>query len=122
MESLKQKNQKDDDYIENEMPGSSMDVISIKEDQTNDAATQDEGGTKHEEVEMEIETLDKACHAGVTHLMGENEAITDKGSSIGKKMLINYGYRFLEKNLKRSDKVLEIPHKRLLKVGMTYEL
>ncbi|GMH25988.1 hypothetical protein Nepgr_027831 [Nepenthes gracilis] len=89
----------------------------------NGVETNDRGeGMNHEEVEKGIEVLDKAWSAGVVHLMGENEVVAAKGSGIGKKILINYGYSFLKKNLRQSDKVLDIPHKRLLKVGMTYEL
>ncbi|XP_011033578.1 PREDICTED: potassium transporter 5-like [Populus euphratica] len=77
---------------------------------------------QQEEAEIEIEIIDKACRAGVVHLIGENEVIASKGASLGDRILINYAYNFLKKNLRQSEKVFDIPHKRLLKVGMTYEL
>ncbi|GAB2279476.1 hypothetical protein Dimus_014115 [Dionaea muscipula] len=95
----------------------SKEGIGIKEEETISLNDDDEV-----EEEEEIEQLDKAARAGVIHLMGENEVVAAKGSSIGKKMLINYGYSFLKKNLRQQDKVLDVPRKRLLKVGMTYEL
>ncbi|XP_075093945.1 potassium transporter 5-like [Nicotiana tabacum] len=39
-----------------------------------------------------------------------------------KKVIINYAYNFLKKNLRQSNKIFDIPHKRMLKVGMIYEL
>ncbi|KAJ4828492.1 hypothetical protein Tsubulata_012455 [Turnera subulata] len=75
-----------------------------------------------EEVDRDVEVLDKACRAGVVHLIGENEVIARQGAGLGKRILIDYAYNFLKKNLRQSDKVFDIPHKRMLKVGMTYEL
>ncbi|KAK6260211.1 hypothetical protein SCA6_014685 [Theobroma cacao] len=83
---------------------------------------QDGEGEQQEAVQKETELVDKAWQAGVVHLVGENEVIAGKGASTGKKILIDYAYNFMKKNLRQTDKVFEIPHKRLLKVGMTYEL
>ncbi|KAF7804831.1 potassium transporter 5-like [Senna tora] len=82
--------------------------------------TQNNGET--EQVGREIEAIEKAMGAGIVHLIGENEVVASKGGNIGKKMLINYAYNFLKRNLRQSDKVFDIPHKRMVKVGMTYEL
>ena len=87
-----------------------MDVRQVEEDM------------QPEEIEREIEAVDKAWHAGIVHLIGETEVVAGKGSSVGKKILIDYAYTFLKRNLRESEKVLDIPHKRMLKVGMTYEL
>ncbi|PON70662.1 Potassium transporter [Parasponia andersonii] len=76
----------------------------------------------HEMLDREIEELDRAWRAGVVHLIGENEVVAAKGAGIGKRIMIDYAYNFLKKNLRQTDKVFDIPHKRLLKVGMTYEL
>ncbi|KAI3749256.1 hypothetical protein L2E82_19863 [Cichorium intybus] len=70
----------------------------------------------------DVATLEKASRAGVVHLVGEHEIISRKGSSIGKRFLIDYAYNFMKKNLRQSYNVFEIPQKRMLKVGMTYEL
>ncbi|GMH30341.1 hypothetical protein Nepgr_032184 [Nepenthes gracilis] len=51
----------------------------------------------NEELEEEMAVLDKAWRGGVVHLMGENEVVAGKGSGIGKKILIDYGYSFLRK-------------------------
>ncbi|KAK7821626.1 potassium transporter 5 [Quercus suber] len=75
-----------------------------------------------EAVEREMEVVDKACHAGIVHLIGEIEVIANKEANIGKRIMIGYAYNFLKKNLGESDKVFDVPHKRMMKVGMTYEL
>ncbi|XP_050266146.1 potassium transporter 5-like isoform X2 [Quercus robur] len=75
-----------------------------------------------EELDIEIEAMDQASHAGIVHLIGENEVVACKGAGIGKRFLINYAFNFLKKNLRQTENVFEIPHKRMLKVGMTYEL
>ena len=75
-----------------------------------------------EELERETEAMDQASHAGIVHLIGENEVVARKGAGIGKRFLINYAFNFLKKNLRQTENVFEIPQKRMLKVGMTYEL
>nr|XP_023919633.1 potassium transporter 5-like [Quercus suber] len=93
--------------VEND--GDTLDERHVEEDQS-------------EEFERQIETLDKAWHAGIVHFIGETDVVATKGASVGKRILIDYAYAFLERNLRESEKVLDIPHKRMLKVGMTYEL
>ncbi|KAK9054957.1 hypothetical protein SSX86_026036 [Deinandra increscens subsp. villosa] len=70
----------------------------------------------------DVVKIDKAWRSGVVHLVGEHEIVSRAGSSIGKRFLINYAYNFMKKNLRQSYSVFDVPHKRLLKVGMTYEL
>uniref|UniRef100_A0A5B6Z4J0 Potassium transporter n=1 Tax=Davidia involucrata TaxID=16924 RepID=A0A5B6Z4J0_DAVIN len=73
--------------------------------------------------ETETEVVDKAWQAGIVHLVGESEVVAGQGSGIGKRVLINYVYDFLKRNLRqKSNELFDIPQKRLLKVGMTYEL
>ncbi|XP_059438723.1 potassium transporter 5-like [Corylus avellana] len=78
---------------------------------------------RREAVEIrDIKVVEKACRAGVVHLIGENEVVAGKSAGIGKRILIDYAYNFLRRNLRQTEKVFDIPHKRMLKVGMTYEL
>ncbi|RYR52095.1 hypothetical protein Ahy_A06g027022 isoform B [Arachis hypogaea] len=83
---------------------------------------QEEEEKVQEEIEKEIESVEKASQDGVVHLIGENEIVACKGANIGKRILIDYAYNFLKKNLRQSEKLFDIPHKRMVKVGMTYEL
>ncbi|XP_031120731.1 potassium transporter 5-like [Ipomoea triloba] len=82
--------------------------------------------SKGEDVEglsqRDIEVVDRAWRSGVVHLVGEQEVVAGKGAGIANKLLINYVYNFLKRNLRQSYKVFDIPQKRMLKVGMTYEL
>ncbi|XP_072085961.1 potassium transporter 5-like isoform X2 [Arachis hypogaea] len=67
--------------------------------------------------------IDQAVDAGIVHFIGEREVIAHKESNISKKFLINYGYNFLVKNLRQqTSKVFDVPHQRMVKVGMIYEL
>ncbi|OMP05038.1 potassium transporter [Corchorus olitorius] len=75
-----------------------------------------------EALEREIEVVNKASEAGVFHLIGETEVSTCKGAGIGKKIMIDYAYNFLKKNLRQSSTVYQIPRERMLRIGMTYEL
>ncbi|KAK1437248.1 hypothetical protein QVD17_03037 [Tagetes erecta] len=70
----------------------------------------------------DVMKLNEAWRRGSVHLVGEHEIVSRAGSSIGKKFLIDYAYNFMQKNLKQSYTVFKIPHERMLKVGMTYEL
>ncbi|PHU22111.1 hypothetical protein BC332_07218 [Capsicum chinense] len=73
-------------------------------------------------VDRDIEVVEKAFSIGVVHFIGEQDVIAGKGSNIAKRFVINYAFNFLKRNLRQSSKVLDIPHKRMLKVGMIYEL
>ncbi|KAI3972135.1 hypothetical protein MKW92_006380 [Papaver armeniacum] len=70
----------------------------------------------------EIEFIQKAMDKGVVYLLGETEVVAEENSSILKQAVVNYFYHFLRNNLMESDKILSIPHHKLLRVGMTYEI
>ncbi|GLT59831.1 hypothetical protein SLA2020_326290 [Shorea laevis] len=92
---------------------------NIVEDDVNQIVNE---GDQQEELESEIQVLNQASEAGVSHLISDNEVTASKGSNIGKRILIDYAYNFLEKNSRKSHKAFHIPQQRMLKVGMTYEL
>ncbi|XP_071909209.1 potassium transporter 5 isoform X2 [Coffea arabica] len=75
-----------------------------------------------EAVKRDIEVLEEAWRAGIVHFVGEQEVVAGKGASLGKRILIDYAFNFLKRNLRQSNEVFDIPQKRMLKVGMTYEL
>lgn len=68
------------------------------------------------------EAIEKAAGDGIVHLIGESEVIASKGSGIIKRILIDYAYDFVKRNLRQGNKVFDIPHKRMVKVGMIYQL
>ncbi|KAB1203071.1 Potassium transporter 5 [Morella rubra] len=92
------------------------------ETKDNEDARLVEGDRRQEAVEREIEAVDRAWNVGVVHIIGETEVVANKRASIPKKIMIDYVYNFLKRNLRHSGNVFDIPHERLLKVGMTYEL
>jgi KUP system potassium uptake protein len=59
---------------------------------------------------------------GMVYLMGEANVTAKANSSILKKIVVNYVYTFLRKNLTQGHKALAIPKDQLLKVGITYEI
>ncbi|KAL5561520.1 hypothetical protein UlMin_031267 [Ulmus minor] len=73
-------------------------------------------------LKSEIEAVDKAASDGVVHLIGESEVVASEGAGIGKRILIDSAYNFLKRNLSESHICFDIPHKRMVKVGMTYDL
>lgn len=77
---------------------------------------------KEEELESEIEMIEKARRSGVVHMMGESEVMAGKGAGFGKRIVIDLAFNFFKRNLRQSDKMFDIPRKRLLKIGMAYEL
>uniref|UniRef100_A0A2N9FV11 Potassium transporter n=1 Tax=Fagus sylvatica TaxID=28930 RepID=A0A2N9FV11_FAGSY len=73
-------------------------------------------------IEEEIAFVQKAMENGVVYLLGEVDVVAEQKSSFFKKIVVNYAYNFLRKNCRQGEKVLEIPHARLVRVGMTYEI
>ncbi|KAJ6800956.1 potassium transporter 5-like [Iris pallida] len=73
-------------------------------------------------VEEEKQFIQKEKEKGVVYLLGETEVVAANNSSILKRVTVNYVYSFMRKNFRQSQDVLSIPRRRLLKVGMTYEI
>lgn len=107
---------RDDFRFQAQMEHSPPRVENEMEDDQSDI-THDNGA-----LEREIEVVDKALKAGVVHMMGESEVMANKGAGIGKKIVIDTVFSILKRNLRASDKMFDIPRKRLIKIGMTYEL
>ncbi|XP_028120942.1 potassium transporter 5-like isoform X2 [Camellia sinensis] len=72
--------------------------------------------------EEEMQFVQKAMENGVVYLLGEAEVRAEQNSSLFKKIAVNYIYSFVRKNFSQGEKVLGIPRRRLLRVGMTYEI
>ncbi|PQQ03054.1 hypothetical protein Pyn_33909 [Prunus yedoensis var. nudiflora] len=112
------------------MHSTSGEKFDIKEGESDDGLVKDETGNQdvrqfddqqrqQDLLDREIEAVDKAWSWGVVHLIEENEVTAAKGAGIIKRILIDYAYNFLKRNLRQSEKVFDIPHKRMLKVVMT---
>ncbi|XP_054813338.1 potassium transporter 5-like [Prosopis cineraria] len=72
--------------------------------------------------EEEIGFVERAKEKGVVYLLGETQVMAQPQSSLLKKIVVNYVYSFLRKNFRQGQDLIGIPHSKLLKVGMTYEI
>ncbi|KAK4357273.1 hypothetical protein RND71_022883 [Anisodus tanguticus] len=73
-------------------------------------------------MERDIEVVERAYSVGVVHLVREQDVIASQGSSIAKRVVIDYAFNFLKRSLRQSSEVFDIPHKLMLNAGMIYEL
>nr|XP_010929506.2 potassium transporter 5 [Elaeis guineensis] len=73
-------------------------------------------------VEEEKQFVQKEMEKGVVYLLAEAEVVAENNSSIVKKLVVNYIYNFIRRNIRQGEKALSIPRSKLLKVGMTYEI
>ncbi|XP_062225522.1 potassium transporter 1-like isoform X2 [Phragmites australis] len=73
-------------------------------------------------VEEEKLLIDREVERGLVYLMGEANVSAGPKSSIMKKIVVNYVYSFLRRNLPAGHKALSVPKDQLLKVGITYEI
>ncbi|XP_073302579.1 potassium transporter 6-like isoform X2 [Primulina huaijiensis] len=70
----------------------------------------------------ELRELMEAREAGVAYILGHSYVKTKQGSSLVKKMVINFGYDFLRRNSRASTYALNVPHASTLEVGMVYNV
>uniref|UniRef100_A0A0D3FKM8 Potassium transporter n=3 Tax=Oryza TaxID=4527 RepID=A0A0D3FKM8_9ORYZ len=73
-------------------------------------------------IEQEQMFIEKEMEKGVVYILGETEVVVRPHSSLLKKIVVNYVYSFLRKNFVQGQKMLFIPHRQLLKVGISYEI
>uniref|UniRef100_A0A0A0KWH6 Potassium transporter n=1 Tax=Cucumis sativus TaxID=3659 RepID=A0A0A0KWH6_CUCSA len=59
-----------------------------------------DGRVEKEDIKA-IGRIVEAWKDGVVHLVGESEVVAKKGSSFGKRIMINYAYSFLRRNLRQ---------------------
>lgn len=70
--------------------------------------------------EEELTELMEAREAGVAFIMGHSYVRAKSGSSVMKKIAINFGYDFLRRNSRGPCYGLSTPHASTLEVGMVY--
>ncbi|MQL91543.1 hypothetical protein Taro_024153 [Colocasia esculenta] len=73
-------------------------------------------------IEEEKKFIQRAMDEGVVYLLGEAEVVAAQGSSLFKRVVVDYLYYFLRRNFRQGAEVMAIPHGRHLRVGMTYEI
>ncbi|EAY77086.1 hypothetical protein OsI_05047 [Oryza sativa Indica Group] len=70
----------------------------------------------------EIQSIHKEMGNGVVHLLGETNVVAEPNADFLKKIIVDYVYNFIRKNFRQPEKITCVPHNRLLRVGMTYEI
>lgn len=70
----------------------------------------------------ELQELMEAREVGVAYIIGQSYMRAKPGSSMLKKLIINFGYEFLRKNCRAPSYVLSAPHASSLEVGMMYQV
>jgi len=80
------------------------------------------GSAANSSTEEELNFIDRALEKGVVYMLAEAEVVAHPNSSIFNKIVVNYVYSFFRKNFRQGQNFMAIPRKRLLKVGMTYEI
>ena len=71
-------------------------------------------------MQEELEDLYAAQEAGIAFILGHSHVRAKQGSSVLKKLALNFGYNFLRRNCRGPDVALKVPPVSLLEVGMVY--
>ncbi|CAK9167257.1 unnamed protein product [Ilex paraguariensis] len=77
---------------------------------------------EHTETTDEIERLDSAAEKGVVFVIGRTILKTNLNSGWFVRFIIDYLYRFLQKNCRPELSIHEVPQGKTLQVGMLYEI
>ncbi|CAO2195773.1 unnamed protein product [Urochloa humidicola] len=70
----------------------------------------------------EIQVIKREMEDGVVHMLGETNVVAEPNAHLFKKIIVDYAYNFIRKNFRQPEKITCVPHNRLLRVGMTYEI
>lgn len=73
-------------------------------------------------IEEDQKLIQREVDNGVVYILGESEVVAKPHSNLLKKVVVNYIFNFLRKNSRKGEKMLSIPRRKLLKVGITYEI
>ncbi|XP_066369797.1 potassium transporter 27-like [Miscanthus floridulus] len=73
-------------------------------------------------IQQEQQAVLEEMSKGVVYIFGESEVVARPHSSLIKKIAVNYLYSFLRKNSRNGEKMLSIPRRQILKVGISYEI
>ncbi|CAN6304467.1 unnamed protein product [Urochloa humidicola] len=73
-------------------------------------------------IQQEQQAILEEMNKGVVYIFGESEVVARPHSSLLKKVVVNYLYSFLRKNSRNGEKMMSIPRRQVLKVGISYEI
>ncbi|MFS8013190.1 putative potassium transporter [Helianthus anomalus] len=72
------------------------------------------------QMRQELEVLIAAQQSGTAFILGHSHVKAIQGSSVFKRLAVDFGYNFLRRNCRGPDVVLNVPPASLLEVGMVY--
>lgn len=72
------------------------------------------------ELRSELRDLVAAQESGTAFILGHSHVKAKQGSSVMKRLAVNFGYNFLRRNCRGPDVALKVPPVSLLEVGMVY--
>ncbi|GMI97544.1 ARABIDOPSIS THALIANA HIGH AFFINITY K+ TRANSPORTER 5, high affinity K+ transporter 5 [Hibiscus trionum] len=81
-----------------------------------------EGSGQIQGVEEEIRFIERSVDEGIIYLLGETKVMAKQNASMFKKVIVDYIYTFLRNNFRQGETEMMVPHTRLLRVGMTFEI
>ncbi|XP_030463096.1 potassium transporter 5-like [Syzygium oleosum] len=103
------------DFIRNDVPSAA--------DKRGEGSDHGIAMVNEEIVQRELGLVDEAINIkGIMYLMGHSEVIASSSSGLAKRLVINCLYSWLKRCVRQQEEAFNIPHKRLLKVGITYEI
>ncbi|KAL9227078.1 hypothetical protein vseg_002815 [Gypsophila vaccaria] len=76
----------------------------------------------NDEAQEELRELMEARESGMVFILGHSYVRAKSGSSLVKKIAINYGYDFLRRNSRAPSYAISLPHASTLEVGMVYHV
>ncbi|XP_071686268.1 potassium transporter 2-like [Rutidosis leptorrhynchoides] len=80
----------------------------------------DSDDPKDVQMREELNDLFDAQQSGTAFILGHSHVKATQGSSVFKRLAINFAYNFLRRNCRGPDVVLKVPPASLLEVGMVY--
>ncbi|ESQ56215.1 hypothetical protein EUTSA_v10024451mg [Eutrema salsugineum] len=98
---------------------STLDTVVPLGSPSNMASLGEEIMVDEEEID-ELEFLKNCRKSGVVHILGNIVVKARKGSSLPKKIAINYVYAFLKKICRGNNAIFNVPHESLLNVGQVF--
>ncbi|KAJ4839724.1 Potassium transporter 2 [Turnera subulata] len=101
-----------------------MEPIRLAERRVRFAVDDDEESHSSPNMDMqmqeELEHLLAAQQSGTAFILGHSHVRAKQGSSLLKRLAINFGYNFLRRNCRGAHVALKVPPASLLEVGMVY--
>lgn len=70
----------------------------------------------------EVQQVDIAASSGVVYVLGRTVLLSSEKNGVLAHVVIDYIYRFLQKNFRSAVSTLKIPPSKMLQVGMVYEI